>query len=293
MNRTLFTRRQVLATGLAGLAGGALSPWIELLHAGSEEPRFKISACDWSIGRRQQLDALVLAKKIGLDGVQVSFGDVEARYDLRKADVRQEFAAASKRLGVEISSLAMGVLNRVPYASAPRAEQWVRECVEVMGTMGQKVVLLAFFGRGNIKNKPNLQKEVIRRLKKVAPLAEKNRVVLGLETWLSAEEHMRILDAVGSPAVKVYYDLANSNKMGYDIYKEIRWLGRENICEFHCKENGFLLGHGRIDFHKFRDAVNEIGYRGWLVIEGARETGLSLMDCYLHNRRYLRAVFSR
>ena len=46
---------------------------------------------------------------------------------------------------------------------------------------------------------------------------------------------MDILNRVGSPAVKVYYDVANSHKQGYDIYKEIRMLGK-NICEFHAKD---------------------------------------------------------
>ena len=72
---------------------------------------------------------------------------------------------------------------------------------------------------------------------------------------------MHIINAVGSPNVKVYYDVANSNKMGYSIYEEIRWLGNENICEFHAKENGFLLGQGRVDFKEFRKAIDDIKYK--------------------------------
>jgi hypothetical protein len=37
-------------------------------------------------------------------------------------------------------------------------------------------------------------------LKKVAPKAEKNGVVLGVESWMNAEEHIRIVDEVASPA---------------------------------------------------------------------------------------------
>ena len=36
---------------------------------------------------------------------------------------------------------------------------------------------------------------------------------------------MDIIDRVGSPAVKVYYDLGNSHKHGYDIYQDQRTLG--------------------------------------------------------------------
>jgi len=78
---------------------------------------------------------------------------------------------------------------------------------------------------------------------------------------------VEILDRVGSKAVKVYYDVCNSNDRGYDIYKEIRRLG-PLICEFHAKENGSLLGQGKVDFQKVRAAMNDIGYSGWIQIEG-------------------------
>ena len=283
----MITRRHSLkiATG----AALATSPFLRA--AIESKPAFKIGACDWSIGNRQDIGALELGKKIGLDGIQVSIGEPGHRYDLRKEEVRKEYAAAEKKHGISVCSLAMGVLNGIPYSSDPRAEQWVRECVEVLPKMKQKIMLLAFFGKGDIKDKPDLTKEVIRRLKKVAPVAEKAGVTLGLETWLSADEHMHIIDSVGSPAIQVYYDTANSNKMGYDIYKEIRQLGRKNICQIHCKENGFLLGNGRVDFRKFKEAVDDIGYRDWLVIESATGKGINTFDSYVHNRKFLRTVF--
>lgn len=286
MNTHHLTRRKALALG----TGLMFSPPL-LALGGDQQRRFKIGACDWSIGRGGQLSALELAKQIGLDGVQVSFGKPGGEYDLRSEDVRRQYEQAAVEHGVEIASLAMGVLNSVPYSSDKEAERWVEECVEVMPKLRQKIVLLAFFSEGDIKGKPELQAEVIRRLKRVAPQAEKAGVVLGLETWLSSDEHLRILDAVGSPAVQVYYDTANMEKQGYDIYKEIRQLGRERICEFHCKENGFLLGEGRVDFRRVKEAMDDIGYSGWLVIESAVGNGQSVQDSYVYNQKFLRSVF--
>jgi sugar phosphate isomerase/epimerase len=285
-----LTRRRLLSTTLAATL--YLSPTLQSLLAAPSKPRFKISACDWSLGRRQQITAFDLAKQIGLDGVQFSFDDVGAEYDLRKPDAREKVIAAAKQNNVEISSLAMGILNSIPYATDDRAEKWVQECVEVMHKMNQKVVLMAFFSSGDIKNKPDLQSKVIARLKKVAPAAEKAGAILGLENWLSAEDNIRILDAVASPAVRVYYDVANSESQGYDIYKEIRQLGRDRICEIHCKENTSLLGQGRVDFRKVKDALDDINWSGWLVIESATISTRSLTDCYIANQKYLRATFA-
>jgi L-ribulose-5-phosphate 3-epimerase len=287
VNTSCMTRREAMAVAATGFV---LSRAMSVLAADGQR-RFKIGACDWSIGRRGQPSALAVAEEIGLDGVQVSFGEPDGQFDLRKEGVRRQYQQAAKEHGVEIASLGMGVLNSVPYSSSPDAERWVGQCIEVLPKLDQKIVLLAFFSQGDIKDKPELQEEVIRRLKKVAPKAEKAGVIIGLETWLSADEHLRILDAVGSPSVQVYYDTANMEKQGYDIYKEIRQLGRERICEFHCKENGFLLGEGRVDFRRVKDAMDDIGYGGWLVIESAVGKGKSVQDSYVHNQKYLRKVF--
>lgn len=283
---TRLTRRQVLAAGTAL----ALSPAWRVFAADGKRT-FKLGACDWSLGKGQQLSALDVAKEIGLEGVQVSFGNPGPRFDLRKAEVRQEYADTCQKLGVQIASLAMGILNDRAYASDPQTEQWVADCIDVMAKMKQKVVLLAFFGNGDIKGRPDAQREVIRRLKQVAPLAEKAGVVLGIESWMNADDHLKILDGVGSPAVQVYYDVANMTQMGYDVAKEIRQLGRARICEIHAKENGYLLGQGKVDFAKVKAAVDDIGWSGWLIIEGATIGGKSLVECYQHNRDFLRTLF--
>ncbi|HUT91084.1 MAG TPA: sugar phosphate isomerase/epimerase family protein [Thermoguttaceae bacterium] len=288
MNRPRVTRREALLA-VSGMPL-AVSPALAALAA-DEKRRFKIGACDWSIGGRGEPGVLETAKRIGLDGVQVAFGAPGEKYDLRSEAVRREYLQAARTHGVEIASLAIGVLNQVPYASDPEAEKWVRQCVEVMPKLGQKVALVAFFSKGDIKGRRDLQDEVIRRLKRVAPEAEKAGVVLGIESWLSADDHLRILDGVGSPAVQVYYDVANMDHEGYDVYQGIRRLGRDRICEVHCKENGFLLGKGRIDFVRVKEALDEIGWSGWLVIEGAVPQGASMFDSYVRNQKYLRSIF--
>ncbi len=288
MSMTRINRRTALQWG----AGAALvlSPALDLLAADTQR-KFKIGACDWSIGGRHNPQALDTAKRIGLDGVQVSFGAAGIEYDLRKPEVRQQYEQKCKALNLEIASLGLGELNSKPYASDADAEQWVIDCVDVMVKMKQRIALLAFFGNGNIKNKPEAQAEVIRRLKQVAPKAEKAGVILGVESWLSADEHLRILDAVASPAVQVYYDVANMEKMGYDIYQEIRQLGRERICQIHAKENESLLGKGKVDFLKVKSALEDIEWTDWLVIEAATEPGKSMEECYRLNQQYLRSVF--
>ena len=87
--------------------------------------------------------------------------------------------------------------------------------------------------------------------------------------------------------------MANATQEGYDICREIRWLGRQGlICEFHAKENGFLLGQGKVDFPAVRAAMDDIGYQGWVQIEGAVPRGRSLRESYRANQRFLRRLFA-
>ena len=281
-------RRQFIASAAATVALGKFAP----LFAAEGKPRFKIGACDWSIGKLADPAALAVAKQIGLDGVQVSLGTLANGMHLRRAEVQQRYKDAAKKSGVEVLSLAIGELNNIPYKSDPRTIPWVSDCIDVCRAMGGRVILLAFFQNNDLRDDKAGTDETVRRLKEIAPKAEKAGVILGVESWLSAEDNMRLIERVNSPAVKVYYDVANSAERGYDIGKEIRWLGKQGqICEFHMKENGALLGQGRIDFRKVREAIDEIGYRGNLHIEGAVPTGGKLIESYIANRKFLQSIF--
>lgn len=284
MKPNFVSRRRMLAVCL----GSALAP----LFAAPTGRRFRIGACDWSLGKQADPAAFEIAREIGLDGVQVSLGTEASDMHLRRPEVQQRYRDAAQAAGVAIASMAIGELNRVPFKSDPRTIGWVSDCVEVMSALGTEVVLLAFFSAGDLKGDKPGTDEVVRRLKIVAPKAEKAGVLLGIESWLSADEHLNIIQRVGSPAVRVYYDVANSEKMGYDIYREIRQLGKEGlICEFHMKENGALLGRGRVDFAKVRAAIDDIGYSGWMQIEGAVPPGGVMRENYVKNRQFLREIF--
>jgi L-ribulose-5-phosphate 3-epimerase len=289
--RHAFSSRRDMLKSTTALAGAGLFGGVWDLFAQNTR-RFRIGACDWSIGQRGKTGAMALARQLGLDGAQVSMGSVESDLSLRQPDVQRAYRDAAEASGVRVGGVALDVLNRVPYKSDPRTEAWVSDSIDVALALNVRVVLLAFFERGDLRNDAAGQAEVIRRLKLVARKAEDRGVVLGIESWLSAAEHLRILDAVGSPGVQVYYDVANSTEMGYDIAAEIRQLGRERICEFHAKENGFLLGQGRIDFAAVRRAMDDIGYSGWIQIEGAVPKGKPTLESYVENARFMRARFT-
>lgn len=286
INRREALKRAALLAGLAG--GGQLTE----VWAGSRPKKLAIGACDWSIGKSSDPGAFDVARKIGVKGIQVNLGSDQNNLHLRDKARQDLYIAASKESGVRIASLAIAELNRVPYKSEPRTEEWVWDAVDVAKNLDVTVILLAFFAANDLRNDDQGKKEVIRRLKMVAPKAERMGITLGIESYLSAEEHMDIIQQVGSGSVKVYYDFRNSADAGYDVIREIRWLGKDAICELHMKENGYLLGEGTLDWRAISDVLDEVGYDGgWMQMEGARPEGADIVTSYRQNLAYLEKVF--
>ena len=274
---------------VAGL--GAMASELRPLLAAENSRWFKIGACDWSIGKHSDPAAFDVAGQIGLDGVQIAMGSVKDDMHLRRGDVQKAYLAAAKKAGLEIASLAITEMNRVPLKSDPRAAKWLDQSIDVCKALELTVTMPACFGRGNLDMKNTKQIDhLVKVLKDVAPKAEKAGVVIGLEDYLSAEDNIKIIDRVGSPAVKVYYDVGNSTDKGRDIFNEIRTLGRRKlICEFHAKDGSHMLGKGRIDFKKVRKAIDEVDYSGWIIIEAARPHGL--VPDYRAHYKYLKGIF--
>ncbi|GAB5559835.1 MAG: hypothetical protein SynsKO_14820 [Synoicihabitans sp.] len=270
---------------------------------------FRVGTCDWTIRMAGQLEAFDFAKKAGLEGVQFSFAEAGQNIDLRRRADRDQFRAAIKRTGVACSSLGIAVLNKIPLSNTDAGEQLVVDAIiamaklkaeaaelndpELAAMVSPHIVLLGFFGAGNINGEPELIESVITKLKRLAPMAESHGMVLGLETLLSEADHRHILDSVNSPALKVYYDTANSARMGYDIYAEMESLGAENICQLHLKENGDLLGQGPIDFPRVKSILEKIGYDGWLINEGSTPKGMDRSESGMLNAAYSTELFGR
>jgi sugar phosphate isomerase/epimerase len=269
------------------LAALACSTQLAPLFAAPEQRGFKIGACEWSL-RKSDPSCFEVAKAIGLDGVEVDLGRVANNLHLRQPEVQQAYREAARREGLEIASLATAEFNNIGLKSEPRAALWLLDAIEVARNLGLKVILVAQFYKGDLKDdKPGVDRTV-ELLKELAPRAQKAGVTLGLENYLSAEENLAILDRVASPAVKVYYDVGNSTDKGYDIYKEIRLL-KGQVCQFHAKDANYMLGQGRVDFKKVRAAIDDIGFRGWIQIEAAAPK--DLVRDYQAHLAFLRSLF--
>jgi len=293
-------RRGFVSNTLGGLAAASLAR--EAFSEEKEMPHIRLSACDWSLGAGGP-GGLEVAKRCTLDGLEVSPGGAADKLQLADPKYREQLKAKAKETGIAVSSVAMGLLNGCPLATDPRGPAWLEQCIEATADLGATNILLAFFGAADLRKKlipsPVAIKDelktdavdaVVARLKNAAPKAEKARVVLGLENYLTAKQNLAILDRVGSPAVQVYYDARNSVDVGHDAPAEIREL-KGRLCQIHFKDGGNYLGEGKVKWEAVRDALNDIGYKGWIVLETSCPSKDSDAD-FKRNAAFVRKLFS-
>jgi len=279
-------RRAMLVRSAQAAAMALAAPMLAPLFAAPQSRGFSIGACDWSLGKRCNPAALEVAKEIGLDGVQISLGDPGNNMKFTQPEVQNAYQETAKRTGVKVASLAIDAMWHAPLKSDPRAAQWLLQSIDICKAFDMSVILIACFDL-DPASATDFDR-FVEVAKGIAPKAEKQGIIIGMENWLSAEDHLKIVERVASPAVKVYYDVGNSTDKGRDVVKEIRRLGPA-ICEIHFKDGPHLLGQGRIDFRQVRQALDDIDYQGWIHLESAAPHGV--VADYKTQYKYLREIF--
>ena len=113
-------------------------------------------------------------------------------------------------------------------------------------------------------------------LQQVATTAESEGVTIALE-YLNrfetdlinlAEQAVLLAEDVGSPAIGVHLDTFHMSIEEKDQGKAIRAAGKR-LKHFHaCENDRGIPGTGQVGWNVVRDALRDIGYDGYVVIEG-------------------------
>jgi L-ribulose-5-phosphate 3-epimerase len=275
------SRRTVLWGGVASI--------LSRLEARSRGG-LKIGVTDWNLRLTGKVDAVALAAQVGFAGVQVSLGrkPVDGKLPLDDPGTQGSYLAAAKGHKIPIDGTCLDILHVNYLKNDKLGQKWVADSIPITKKLNARVVLLPFFGKGALSTHEEMD-YVGDVLREIAPEAEKAGVILGLEDTISAEDNARIMERTKSPAVLTYYDVGNSTNGGFDVVKEIRWLGRDRICQFHLKDNPHYLGEGKIDFPPIIRAIDELGFRGFANLETDSPSN-SVEQDMARNLHYLRRL---
>ena len=290
-----YSRREFLASsaaaGVATLAAGRL-----------DAAPFKTKLLKAVIVREPTEAALQSAKDAGFDGVET-----------RANRATPEQAAAARKLaekiGVRIHSIMGGgsptglraaqaygadavlhVPGRVSKVAMPKPWEFDVEFDPKTGHLtrvakGDNAEYEAY-----IKAHDRATDAARASITKLIPVAEETKVVIAIENvwnnlWVTPELLKWLVASFGSPWVKAYFDIGNNVKYGVPSEQWIRTLG-PLVAKCHVKDfkvdrtkprgGSFCkIREGDVSWPAVRQALDDIGYNGWLTNESG---GLSLAE---------------
>ena len=242
-------------------------------------------------GARTPYEFIDFAAEQGLDGVELTFGDI-IMPDITDAEcVKIRQYAESKNVGLRTMASGAGWAMPVSSEDAAEAEkafEFNKRYIEVAALLGAKTVLLVpgatrgLDPAAPVRSYKSVWDKSVAALKKLAVVAEKHQVFIGVENvWnrflLSPMEWKYFLDEIDSPWVGIYLDIANCQyQLPATDYVEI--LG-DKIKAVHVKnytvtgdwgstlDFGEDILEGDVEFDKIINALNKIGYQGAFTAE--------------------------
>ena len=224
--------------------------------------------------------ALTEAGRLGVSGVQVdAVGDLAP--DALSETGRREFRHRLRSHNLELTALSCPLRRGLDVAEnqQPRLEH-IQKVMSLSYDLGPRIVIVQAGQIVEDLNDPRMN--ILREsLHDLACHGDRSGTTLALETGLESGAVLAsFLDRFDSGSLGVNLDPANLLLHNFDPYESIQALGRR-IVHVHAKDarqasasraaQEVPLGHGDIDWLKLLGTLEEVEYRGWLVIE--RETG--------------------
>lgn len=263
------------------------------------QQNFRIAACDWMMLKRQKLGEFQLAKDIHADGIEMDMGPLGSRpqFDnkLRDPHFQELFPRTADSLGIEVPSVAMSGFFAQSLLKRENYKELVQDCLNTMKHMKSQVAFLPLGGCGKEwVTDPVLRAELIHRLHTIGEMAKREGKVIGIRTGLDAKESKRMLKEIHSDGIKIYYNLQDAVDSHRDVCKELKVLGKDRICQIHASltDSVTLDKDPRINMPQVVKTLNQIGWRGWLVVERSRDASRvrDVRYNYGTNINYLREI---
>jgi D-psicose/D-tagatose/L-ribulose 3-epimerase len=217
-------------------------------------------------------------KKWGFETVEIP---VEDPSHIDPAAVK----AAADKAGIAVGSLCAcmgpGRDFRGTTAEQKTAMDYVKTLIDQAAIIGCPRIIGPIYsvvGKADAVEEKEQKREfdlVVKNLKALAKHAEKKKVQLCIEPLNrfetdflnTCDKGLKLLKAVGSPAVKLHLDTFHMNIEEKNQADAIRKAGK-HLGHFHaCGSDRGTPGGDHIDWKPIVKALNDIGYKGDVVIE--------------------------
>lgn len=227
---------------------------------------------------RGELNSLADKSKLaGYDAIEIHLKDPKTIDGI-------ELKSYCEKVGIEISAIASGlskVIDNLDYIDdditiRKRAVQRTLEYIDLAEQLGSGVIVGSLRGSiPDLKNRRLYDNRFKNCMNQVLEGAEKKNVDIYLEAinryennYLNtAEETLQYIKPFMSKHLYVHLDTFHMNIEERDMVEAIK-LCNDKLGYFHLADNNRkYVGAGAIDFKKVINALEEVGYTGYLSLE--------------------------
>ncbi len=228
-------------------------------------------------------EAVRLSHEAGADYVEVRGGiwgkDVTTANDDDIARMKDVLAKYNVKIGCIGSPFGKCSFDKEEYE---RHLNIFHRMIELAHIFDTKIIrMFAFWMPDEFRGKPrpdirNYLPEIVPRLKPAAKIAEKEDVIMALETEDttlvgSCQEARIVIDAIESQSMKVCWDVNNAwhcNELPYpDGYNFIRGLVKHVHVKPNASKNIDTVGNSNVSYEQVLKALLDDGYDGCASIE--------------------------
>lgn len=274
-NRRSFVRGSAALLGAAALHGPfQAAP----LQAAERRPMYKTLKIGMVSVPGSLTDKFRAVKAAGFDGIEMDSPGMAV----------EETRLAIRESGLPVDGTVCSTHWQIKHTSADASEraQALRDLQQALRdthAVGGHTTLLVV-GHGKDGPEKEIWPRSIENIAKALPLAAELGVYIAIENvWnhflydhqgdskQTAEKFVKYVDELDSPWVGMQFDIGNHWKYG-DAGAWIRALGKRivklDVKGFSRKTNEFTrISEGDIDWADVRQALDEIGYTGWVAAE--------------------------
>lgn len=264
------------------------------------QQRYQVGVCDWMVLKRQKLGEFKLAHELGCDGLEMDMGGLGRRdsFDnkLRNPEMVKVFRHTADSFNIKIGAIAMSGFYGQSFAKKATYKWLIEDCLNTMEVMDVKVAFLPLGGCGNNwTDSLQLRKEIVSRLHEAGEMAKARGKVIGIDTPLDAKGNLKLLKEIGSEGIKIFYKFQTAVENGLDIVKDIKKLGKDNICAIHASNTDgvWLRNDKAIDMPEIKKTLDKMGWSGWMFVERSRDIKQvrNVKKNYGENVKYLKEIF--
>ena len=238
---------------------------------------FKLGVVEWACPLPGP-GGLKILSELGLQGMELDFGEYEAGYPLYNERVQDLYLENGAKYGIEFPAIGLNALNTHGMCHDREtvdgmiAIQTIEKGIETAIKMNIPVAQLPSFDNGFIRTEKHFY-NVCEKLKLACELSEGTDLIIAFENVLDAEQTKRMIREVNNPRVKVFYDTQNYHLFsGLNEAETLRAIA-DDVVMIHIKDgynnaiSSALLGHGDAKFFDTAEVIKETECTEWLYLE--------------------------